>query len=101
MKRSYVKGGIFLLLAFGILLLFGAAVSNLEQGQQAQGREQLESVLHRSATACYAAEGAYPADLDSLCRRCGIQYNEEQYTVIYEPIASNLMPQITVLERKQ
>ena len=99
MKRNHIKGGVFLLLVLGVLLLFWTAVGNLERGQQDQGREQLEAVLRRSAAACYAAEGAYPADLDSLCRRWGIQYNEEQYTVIYEPIASNLMPQITVLER--
>ncbi len=100
MKRSAIRGGLFLLFALGVLLLFWTAVGNLDQGQRAQGQEQLEVVLRRSAMACYAAEGAYPADLDSLCRRWGIQYNEEQYTVIYEPIASNLMPQITVLERK-
>jgi hypothetical protein len=48
--------------------------------------------------ACYAAEGAYPASLDDLTERYGIQIDGERYTVRYSAFAENLMPDITVLE---
>ena len=48
--------------------------------------------------ACYAAEGSYPSDLNYLKERYGIQVDETRYTVYYNIFASNLMPDITVLE---
>ena len=86
-------------LAATILLCFLTALSNLEQGRSEEGKHQLETALHRAAVACYAAEGIYPPDLDYLCQHYGIQVDEDRYTVIYDAFASNLMPDITVLEQ--
>lgn len=85
-------------LAAVIFVCFLAAVSNLESGQRAEGREQLEETLRRTAVACYAAEGVYPPDLEYMQEHYGVQVDERKYKVIYEVIASNLMPDITVLE---
>ena len=46
-----------------VLLCFLTALSNLEQGQDDEGKRQLEDAIRRSAVACYAAEGIYPPDL--------------------------------------
>ena len=81
-----------------VFLLFFAALSNLEKGQRQEGREQLEEAVRRSAVACYAAEGIYPDDIAYLQEHYGIQIDEERYTVVYKVFASNLMPDITVLE---
>ena len=59
---------------------------------------QLEEALRRATAACYAAEGVYPPDLQYLKDHYGIQVDETRYTVIYDSFASNLMPDITVLE---
>jgi len=56
-------------------------------------------ILH-SAVACYAAEGIYPPTLEYLEEHYGIQVDREQYTVMYEIFASNLMPDVTVLENE-
>jgi len=82
----------------GLTTVFLTAVSNLEKGHALEGKEQLEEVLRKASAACYASEGCYPPDLNYLKENYGIQINEEKYTVIYEVIASNLMPDITVLE---
>lgn len=92
---------------FGITLpLMGAAVlccilalSRLEQERQAEGMQQLEEALRRTAVTCYASEGFYPPDVSYMQRRYGLTYDEESYTVYYEVYASNLMPDITVLEK--
>ena len=83
-----------------VLLLFLTAVSGLERNSSEEGRQQLEEALRRAAVACYAAEGIYPPDLDYLEEHYGIQVDEEHYAVFYEVFASNLMPDITVLERE-
>jgi len=82
-----------------LLLWFFTAVGNLRADSGEMGREQLEAALRRSAAACYAAEGIYPPTLEYLTEHYGVQVEEEKYIVFYEIFASNLMPDITVLER--
>ena len=77
---------------------FLTAVSNLSADRKAEGKMQLEDVLRRTAVACYAAEGVYPPDLEYMIEHYGIRFDEKQYRVDYQVIASNLMPDITVLE---
>ena len=87
------------LLGAFILLFFTTAVTGLEAGRQAEGKKQLEDVLRRTAATCYASEGFYPPDLDYMRKYYGLRYDEKQYHVYYEIFASNLMPEITVLEK--
>ena len=74
-------------------------MSNLAEGKQNQEIEQLERVLHQTAVACYAAEGAYPPSIAYMRQHYGLTYDESRYIVHYEVIASNIMPNITVMER--
>jgi len=84
--------------ALAALLFFLSALSNLQDGRLSEGRQQLEDAVRRSAVACYAAEGIYPPNLEYMEEHYGIQVDRERYTVIYEVFASNLMPEVTVLE---
>ena len=86
-------------IAAAFIVCFVNAVSDVHQTQKHHGKEQLEQVLKRTAAACYAAEGIYPPDLEYMQKHYGIRINEKEYTVIYQMIASNLMPDITVLEK--
>ena len=61
-----LRGLLMPLGALAVLLFFFTALSNLDQGRDAQGRQQLEDALRRAAVACYAAEGVYPPDLAYL-----------------------------------
>lgn len=100
-KRGGLPGWLLLPLALVLaLVLFAGAMDSLTVGRSLEDRRQLEQALRRSCVACYAAEGSYPTDLEYLKERYGIQVDEERYTVIYSPVAPNLMPDITVLERK-
>lgn len=86
------------LIAAAALLCFFTAVNHLESGQNAEGKRQLEDSIRRAAAACYAAEGIYPPTLAYLEEHYGIQVDESRYTVYYDVFASNLMPDVTVLE---
>lgn len=88
------------LLVLIILFCFFYAITGLGQDHAARDKQQLEQALARAAVACYAAEGIYPPDTTYLEENYGILINKDLYTVKYEVIASNLMPDITVLEKQ-
>ncbi len=87
------------LIVTAALLWFFTALNNLNLAQSDEGRQQLETALRRAAVACYAAEGVYPPTLDYLKEHYGVQVGEK-YIVFYDVFASNLMPDITVLEKE-
>ena len=104
-KTKHLSGLIKALLAplviVAALVVFATAVNSLDSGRDEESLRQLETALHRGCVACYATEGVYPPDLDYLRDRYGIQIDEEKYMVDYQVIGRNLMPSITVLERKR
>ena len=83
------------------MIFFLSSLSNLSHDRVQEDKEQLESALTRAAAACYAAEGIYPSNVQYLEENYGIQINKTLYTVKYEVIASNLMPDITVIVKQQ
>lgn len=56
-----------------------------------------EQAVRRAAVECYALEGWYPDSLSYLVEHYGIHVDTERYLVDYRFVASNLMPDITVL----
>ena len=99
-NRNFLKKCMPTLLLACIILSFCTAVTNLQQDHSIHDKAQLQEALTRAAVTCYAAEGVYPPDLDYLVEHYGIQINDDLYAVKYEVIASNLMPDITVLEKQ-
>lgn len=104
MKKKILNsyfGVLIPILVVCIVLWFFSAVANLDRDRQLEDKQNLETVLRRAAVLCYAAEGAYPPDLEYLLENYNVQFDESRFAVMYESIASNLMPDITVLERQQ
>lgn len=100
MYRYIQKTVVFLLVCFllvGVVWFFTTSVDNLGQDRMMEDKQQLEQALLRACVACYAAEGRYPPSLEHLQTYYGVQINTERFTVKFETIASNLMPDITVL----
>lgn len=82
-----------------IVAIFLLAVSNLDEGKALEDKKQLEDTLQKAVVACYSIEGAYPPSIEYLVETYGIHYNEEKYIIKYEYYGSNLIPDITVLDR--
>ena len=91
------KRSLILLLILAIFFL--SALSRLEADHRAEGKQQLEEVLRRTAVSCYASEGFYPPDVAYMQEHYGLQFDEQNYIIRYERPVSNWMPDITVLER--
>ena len=81
-----------------VIFAFHSAVGNLSKGTDAEGKRQLENAIRRAAVNCYAVEGSYPQDIHYLEEHYGIQINHEKYAVFYSIFASNIMPDIDIVE---
>ena len=82
-----------------VLFCFLAGLADLDNNRSGEERQRLEDSIRRATVACYAAEGIYPPDLDYLEEHYGLQIDRDRYTVFYQIFASNLIPDITVLEQ--
>ena len=92
-----MKLGKYVLCAL-VVAAFLVALNRLDTGNEDQGKQQLEEALRRTAVSCFASEGAYPPSVKYMEERYGLQYDKDKFTVRYEVFASNLMPDIVVLE---
>ena len=105
-KKRYKSRSFWITTALGLALFIAVAAWMLLGVREASGvsdREGLrmaEQAVRQAAVSCYALEGAYPATYDDLRQRSGVAVDEQKYAVFYEIFASNIMPEITVIERR-
>ncbi|MBQ8590010.1 MAG: hypothetical protein IJ486_06110 [Firmicutes bacterium] len=100
MRKTTKQHGIWIVpAAVLVIVLFLTALANLDSGRRSEDKKQLEEALRNACMVCYSVEGTYPPSLDYLEQRYGISVDRERFTVVYEAIGANLMPDITVLEQ--
>lgn len=95
--RMLLSACVFLMIA----LVFFQGISSISAGTRKRQRESLENAIMRSVTHCYAVEGVYPADLDYLKQNYGLTYDESIFFVDYRTIGSNILPDITIIQREE
>lgn len=94
----------FVLAAFfflATLLCFFYGIDSLSASSFQRQKEALQSALTRGVTYCYALEGQYPQSMNYLEEFYGLVYDKDRFFVDYRPIASNIMPEITILEKRR
>ena len=85
---------------FGMIGAFCiGGIHSAEEKQQEEALRIAEESILRGAVSCYALEGFYPPDYEYLKENYAIRVDEEKYTVFYSVFASNMMPDITVVEK--
>ena len=82
-----------------IVVAFCLAVGKVTTASDGAELKLVRDAVKNAALTCYAVEGAYPDELDYLREHYGLAYNEERYMVYYDAFASNVMPDIRVVER--
>ncbi|MBP3878540.1 MAG: hypothetical protein J6E44_11350 [Lachnospiraceae bacterium] len=75
-----------------------ALISGVDSAQHTAQTQFVYDAVQNAALTCYAVEGAYPADLAYLRENYGLAYDTERYRVTYSTFASNLVPEIYVVE---
>lgn len=83
-----------------LMIVFLVGVNNISGSTVEKQRKSLETALQRDIVHCYAVEGTYPPSLEYIKTHYGLTYNEELFFVDYQPVASNLMPDFTIIQRK-
>lgn len=95
-RRLLPAAVLLLALGLGFFLFTGIIGAKAD----AEALRAARRSLHRAAVECYAIEGAYPHSADYLARHYGVALDENRFIVHYVYVASNLMPDITVLPVK-
>ena len=107
MKRSIFKKSAWDILRGAVvpilftLVVMGMIVYGLrqtEESSRAEGMRILEESIRRAVVISYAVEGRYPASIEYIEEHYGIHIDRTRYAVHYNIFASNLLPDITVLE---
>ena len=83
-----------------ILFLFVQGISSLSTSTIQRQRESLENAIMRNVTYCYTVEGAYPESLDYLKNHYGLMYDEDLFFVDYHISGSNILPDVTIIEKE-
>lgn len=102
MDKKMITGYLLSIVLFAIVLgLFGAGILFFSNKADREGTETLKRAITRASVQCYSIEGRYPPSVDYLAENYGIQIDEERYHVFYNGFASNIMPEITVVQAEE
>ena len=105
MKKRYRSRGFWIPTVLGVALFAAVAIWAMYGVREAaavsdrEGLAMAERAVRQAAVSAYALDGAYPATYEDLKERSGVSVDETRYAVFYDVFASNLMPEITVVER--
>lgn len=83
-----------------ILFIFWLGLSSIDETTVSRQRDSLETALNRDIIHCYAVEGFYPPSLAYIEEHYGLTYNKDLFFVDYQPIGSNIRPDVTILVRE-
>lgn len=83
-----------------IILLTYHGLNRLMADSKEEEKRSLEEALQREIVQCYVLEGHYPDSLSYLEEQYGFSYDKEQFFVDYQLLGANIMPDVTVIERK-
>ena len=83
-----------------IFFLFIQGISSLSDSTKKRQKESLENALMRSIAYCYTLEGSYPESLDYLKEHYRLTYNEDLFFVDYRVSGTNILPDVTIIERE-
>ena len=80
-----------------LLLGFLLGLSSISETTLSKQQESLETAITRDITHCYAVEGFYPPSLSYMEEHYGLRYDKDLFFVDYQPIGSNIRPDVTIL----
>ena len=107
MKKSIFKRSVFdlirdsvvsVIFTFAVIVAIVMGLRETEISSRAEGLRLLKESLVRAAVQCYAVEGRYPDSIKYIEEHYGVHIYRARYVVHYEIFASNILPDITVLE---
>lgn len=90
----------FSIALFAVLLaVLFAGFSRVSQASQQETASLLLQKIDHAVVNCYAIEGTYPPNFEYLEQNYGIQIDNRKYYVDYQIFATNIKPEIRLVER--
>ena len=83
-----------------IVVLFVAGTSLVSDKTDTKEITTLTQAINRGIVHCYSMEGSYPESLQYLKDNYGLTYDDERFFVDYQTLGSNIMPDITIIDRR-
>lgn len=83
-----------------VIFAFWFSVSSVSAKSDEEEIKTLKTAVSRGITYCYTLEGNYPPSLDYLKENYGLSFNEEKYFVDYQPMGTNIMPDVTIIKKQ-
>ena len=96
--RTLILSGIFCLF---VTAAFWSAFSEAARSAKAQEAANLKIAVKNDIIHCYALEGAYPESLAYIEEHYGLTYDSSRFLIDYEPVAKNIMPDVTVIDLEE
>ena len=94
-----IRGGIGpLLFSLVMMVMIVVGLHQTEMSSRSEGLRILEESILRAVVKCYAVEGSYPDTITYIEENYGIHIDRTKYVVHYEIFASNILPDISVIE---
>ena len=84
----------------GLLMLFVYGFGNADTQVEEEDLNRVKLAIQQAALECYSIEGFYPENIEYLKEHYGLYLQEELYSVRYQYVGSNLMPDTNVYWKK-
>ncbi len=98
-KPNIAFAVVFPLVTFVVIFaMFYYGITQLSEASDRQQLEGLQTTIERDIVHCYASEGEYPPSLEYLEENYGLTYDHSKYFVDYQPVGTNILPDVTVME---
>lgn len=81
-----------------VFMIFVYGIGSVSNANTSREKESLEDTLDRDIMHCYAVDGVYPPSLEFIEKNYGLHYDTERLYIDYQPVASNIYPDVTVIE---
>lgn len=98
-RKKLTPFTIYILVFAVILFVFIFSISHVSNATTKRQEASLINAIERNIIHCYALEGFYPPSLEYMETHYGLIYDKDMFLVDYQPIASNLYPDFTVITK--
>jgi len=83
------------------LIGFYVGIQSFGDNMVSNQKTNLETTVAARVAQCYAIEGIYPPDLDYIKKYYGLFYDEAIFYIDYRPVAANIYPDYTIIQREK
>lgn len=94
-----MKKWILPIICAAALLLCVPAARYIQADMQSGAQTALHQAILDAAVQCCAIEGTYPASVAYLEENYGLVIDHDRYIVQYEVFASNILPEIQIIQK--